>query len=121
MVVYLQHTDLPPSSALFGRSTPPQRKYSHPGLAHASLRGSAQLLLVARRLELEILGVRIVQLANPGSFEVHCHAVLLCSLEDLPIKIPKDVPVLTRTAPVTHQGHSSGTHPTSHIPLEFGV
>eukprot|EP00961_Rhodomonas_salina_P116756 1571412-Rhodomonas_salina.1 len=60
-------------------------------------------------------------LANQSSFEVHSHAALLCSLKDLPIKIPKDVPVLTQTAPVTRQGHSSGSHPTSHIPLEFGV
>eukprot|EP00961_Rhodomonas_salina_P116662 1570077-Rhodomonas_salina.1 len=62
-----------------------------------------------------------MQLANWSSFEVHCHAALLCSLKDLPIEIPKDVPVLTRTAPVTCQGHSHGAHPTSHIPLEFGV
>eukprot|EP00961_Rhodomonas_salina_P037231 500511-Rhodomonas_salina.1 len=67
---------------------------SHPGLEHSSLCATAA--------GCEAPGTR-----NPGrqeraacnqsSFEVHCHAALLCSLEDLPIKIPKDIPVLNCT------------------------
>eukprot|EP00961_Rhodomonas_salina_P098505 1325789-Rhodomonas_salina.2 len=103
MVVYLQCTDLPLSSGFFGRSIPPQCKYEPSRAGHSSLRATAA--------GCEAPGTR-----NPGrqeraacnwsNFEVHRHTVLLCSLKDLPIEI---------------QGHSRGSHPPSHVPLEFGV